>query len=268
MSAPCAGFAFSCALGADAHATCWGADDAKGAPATALLQLACGRQHACGLDAKGAVQCWGGAAEPVTVPDVPPLQQLTTGDRFACGIDQGAVWCWGHDDVGQAGGNTTPHRLPGLANVVQVAAGFAHACAVGSTGKVSCWGWNVSGQLGNGSVTPEDESKPHPEPTLVSGLEHVTAITLGHAHSCALHANGGVSCWGDGSNGQLGDGGRANRATPVRVEGLDALEVAAGSDRTCAIRRDGRVVCWGLNDEHVLKDDVGTVLAIPTELTF
>ena len=53
--------------------------------------------------------------------------------------------CWGANDAGQLGDGTTqgrarPAPVPGLADVVQIAAGAAHTCARLGDGTVRCWG--------------------------------------------------------------------------------------------------------------------------------
>jgi hypothetical protein len=74
----------------------------------------------------------------------------------------------------------------------------------------------------------------------------IVGLAAGYGHTCALHVDGSVSCWGDNENGQLGDGTTRSSATPVRVLGLDdASEITAHALRTCARRRNDSVVCWG-----------------------
>jgi hypothetical protein len=74
----------------------------------------------------------------------------------------------------------------------------------------------------------------------------ITQLAVGFRHTCALHADGAVSCWGDNVNGELGDGTHTRSAVPVAVAGLsDATAIAASGDRTCAIRRDSSMSCWG-----------------------
>src|SRR5687767_254573 len=74
----------------------------------------------------------------------------------------------------------------------------------------------------------------------------VIQLALGGAHSCALHDDGTVSCWGDNLAGQLGDGTQIVRELPVRVKHVaDVVEIAAHGARTCARKRDRSVWCWG-----------------------
>jgi alpha-tubulin suppressor-like RCC1 family protein len=84
----------------------------------------------------------------------------------------------------------------------------------------------------------------------------VTQLSLGRSHSCALLATGNVRCWGEGIQGQLGDGTTVTRSPPTTVANLtDAVSIAAGDFHTCAIRRSGELRCWGANGHGQLGDD-------------
>ncbi|MGK2954899.1 MAG: RCC1 domain-containing protein [Solirubrobacterales bacterium] len=110
-------------------------------------------------------------------------------------------------------------------------------------------GYNVFGQLGDGTATDRLE------PTPVPNLNDAKAISASNNHSCAIRDSGQAVCWGWNANGQLGDGSTTDRATPTSVTGLtDAKAIAAGSGHTCAIRTSGQVVCWGGNSNGQLGD--------------
>lgn len=96
------------------------------------------------------------------------------------------------------------------------------------------------------------------------GIRDATAIAVGMHHSCGLHADGAVSCWGYNLYGQLGDGTDASRARPVRVVGVaDAVAIDAGETHACALRADGRLVCWGDARGYGLRDaDHGPAAAV------
>ena len=73
-------------------------------------------------------------------------------------------------------------------------------------------------------------------------------LSAGDSHSCAIKADGGMACWGNGNRG---------RTNPARSpQGVDAdtrfIAVSAGDSHTCAIRADGRAACWGRNFENQL----------------
>jgi hypothetical protein len=95
-----------------------------------------------------------------------------------------------------------------------IAAGGLHSLALLSNGTVRAWGWNVVGQLGDGTFTNRST------PVSVSGLSGVTTIATGWSHSLALLSDGTVRAWGYNEYGQLGDGTTTPSLTPVRVPGF------------------------------------------------
>jgi alpha-tubulin suppressor-like RCC1 family protein len=97
-------------------------------------------------------------------------------------------------------------------------------------------------------------------PVAVTGLSTgsgTQAIGVGTKHACAL-VNGGVKCWGDNSQGQLGNNTpiTSPTAVPVNVTGLTSgvQALAVGPYHNCALVNGG-IQCWGKND----KGQTGTV---------
>src|ERR1700689_555492 len=68
--------------------------------------------------------------------------------------------------------------------VVSISTMQQHVCASLSDGSVRCWGSNVFGELGNGTV--DTAAGPHPTPTTVGGISNVLGIAGGSEYSCAL----------------------------------------------------------------------------------
>ena len=113
--------------------------------------------------------------------------------------------------------NETAVGSDNLSAQASITTGRNHTCALLGTGAAICWGSNLNSQFGDGTTTNRLT------PTAVTGLDSdVTAITGGTRHTCALLATGAVTCWGDNTDGQLGDGTTANRLTPTAVTGLDS----------------------------------------------
>ena len=229
--------------------------------------VAAGYGHSCALTNSGGVKCWGknnngqlgdGTAyrrlKPVDVVGLTSgIAAISAGYEHTCALtDSGGVKCWGRNNDGQLGDGTTYRRLKpvdvvGLTSgVAAISAGYIDTCAVTDTGGAKCWGNNYYGQLGDGTTT--SRLTPVDVVGLTSG---VAAISAGFSDTCAVTDTGGAKCWGNNYYGQLGDGTRHRRLTPVDVVGLtsDVAAISAGrSYHTCALTSAGGVKCWGSND--------------------
>lgn len=118
----------------------------------------------------------------------------------------------------------------------------------------TCWKngarWYLENEAHIVAVAPSYVPTPAyaPAPKVVDNLADVSAIAMAETHSCALLGDHSVRCWGENTQGELGDGTREDRLTPVRVRGLtDAVEVRVGASHSCARLADGTVRCWGGN---------------------
>ncbi len=213
----------------------------------------------------------------------PGVVSVAAGENHSCAVrTDGTVWCWGAGADGQLGDGTTgdpvdqirttPVRVRfgsgPLRDASKVTAGASHSCAIRSGGRVVCWGDDTYGQLGSGQGGAAAPGRL----TAVrvrygSGyLTGVKRVSAGDHHTCALRSDGRVLCWGDGSDGQLGDGSSSPghlRTVPTRVRQGDRYltgvrAMAAGGDHTCAVKGDGSVWCWGSGSLGQLGDgDLG-----------
>jgi alpha-tubulin suppressor-like RCC1 family protein len=100
-----------------------------------------------------------------------------------------------------------------LGTVVSLADSGNSMCAVLSSGKVECWGYNANGQLGNGTTASSDI------PVAVHGITNAKAVSgdINGQSFCALLSSKHLDCWGAGGNGQLGDGSFNSSDVPVPV---------------------------------------------------
>lgn len=231
-----------------------------------VVSVSAGAAHTCALSSSGAVQCWGsnGFGELGTGDQIQrnsPTASIALGSGvtsigggylFTCAVINGGVKCLGRNTWGTLGNGTTNSNANLVAQTAIAAgsgatsvAGFtAHACGVVSGG-LRCWGDNTAGQIGDGSTA----NRFAPVQIFAAG-SGVSAVASGLGNSTCAVVNGGVQCWGDNSNGRLGDGTLANRSLPVQAiaAGSGATAVALGANgHTCALISGG-VRCWGLND--------------------
>jgi hypothetical protein len=118
--------------------------------------------------------------------------------------------------------------------------------ALGNDGKLYAWGYNIYGELGDGSNT--DRLTPV-QVSLPAGAT-ATAVWPGSYHSLALGSDGKLYAWGQNHFGQLGDGSNTDRLVPVRVSlpaGVTATAVSAGGIHNLALGSDGKLYAWGDN---------------------
>ena len=124
----------------------------------------------------------------------------------------------------------------------RLATGTSFSCGATDSAQVKCWGWGFDGQLGDGTgakrLTPVD----------VIGLSgNTSTIAAGGSHSCALFSNGGVACWGNNSDRQLGIPSVSRSVSPQNVPDLPSgvASISLGGTHSCALMSEGGVKCWG-----------------------
>ena len=141
-------------------------------------------------------------------------------------------------------GNVADVSPPEQQNVLEVALGDVHSCARKPDGTVACWGDDSKDQCAVGNA-PDGGFFSTPQP--VAGITDATHIGAGKLHTCVVHMDGTVTCWGDDLFGQLGDGNMNTRsATPVFFQGVnDAVGVSGGGGFTCVVHTTGLVSCVG-----------------------
>ena len=220
----------------------------------------------------GVVQCWGGNIQgqlginstttqdsPVCVQGLPssPAISVGAGTFQTCALlENGSVWCWGANSLGELGQGSTSFdslvprqvQLPPSFMAFSLGVGTHYACAVGMDGSVWCWGLNSLGQLGSATTTMcgATPCATTPQPTGVTGA---IAVAAGGDAACALLAGGGVQCWGNNESGQIGNGTTSGPLPPTLVSGLSANNISAGDSYACAqLAMTGAVVCWGDNE--------------------
>ncbi|WP_437546073.1 trypsin-like peptidase domain-containing protein [Sorangium sp. So ce367] len=274
------GLRHACGVTFDGTASCWGVNNygqlGNGSDANSFdvetgvqqgplvfASVAAGGFHTCAVTIEGSAFCWGHGAEgrlgnnsghdsriPVPVSGGLRFTSITAGLRNTCGLTtSGSVYCWGGMSgtglrrEGTESPNTwSPALVLGNITFKSVAAGQHQLCGLAANNDVYCWGSNEDGALGNGSTT-EIELTPVRVATALK-FRSVTAGLGGHA--CGISTNGAAFCWGQNTNGSLGNGTKTRSSVPVPVSGnLRFVELSAGVNHTCGVSTDRSIYCWG-----------------------
>lgn len=258
-----------------------------------LVFVRSGGAHTCALTDGGAAYCWGrgesgqlGAVAsssctldaviypcelvPVAVGGGLSFTQITAGGAHTCALTgDGMAYCWGSNESGQLGDNSTiqsdePVAVATGLRFGNIDAGANHTCGLTAGGAPYCWGRNDRGQLGDGT------NANRLMPAAVTGglsFEIVTAGGFDIGHTCGIIAGGAAYCWGDNERGQLGIGTTdlAPHPVPGLVSGgLTFVSLTAGLGRhTCALTDVGAAYCWGENTFGALGDGSGADKSSP-----
>ena len=236
---------------------------------TTVTALATGGKHSLALTSAGTVLAWGSnhfgqlgdgktvdshTPVQVSMPNGTVVTAIAAGGSHSLAVTAaGTVFSWGENQYGQLGDGTTVAsdvpvrvRLPRGAKVVAVRASYNYSVALTAAGHVLTWGYNGSGQLGNGFHTASEI----PTRVRVPKGTTVLAIASGGFDGLALTKSGTVLAWGDNRYGQLGNGTRRSSNVPVRVRlpaGTKVVALGGGSQHSLALTSAGKLLAWGWN---------------------
>ncbi|MFM7223986.1 MAG: reprolysin-like metallopeptidase [Actinomycetota bacterium] len=221
-------------------------------PLTGVINIGMGGWHGCAVLTGGTVKCWGfnpagqlgngtlvSSSVPVPVSGLTGAAEVSAGANATCALlTSGTAKCWGGNEWGVYGNGTVFHDslvpvpgATGLTGIADLEVGQYNACALLRNGTARCWGFNGTGQLGNGTTCRPYATPDNCDswvPVTVSGLSGGVSVSIGYVFACVLLGNGGGRCWGMNTEGQLGDGHGGHDANgigywsnvPVPVVGL------------------------------------------------
>jgi len=237
-----------------------------------LVAVAAGHTWGVGLDSFGRVWTFGnnfygqlGRSTNAGTSNPNPVSTLVAGLSHVTAIaagqahtlvlrSDGTVWGFGTNSAGELGEaipvgemTTTPVKIPGLSNIISIAAGSGHTLALGADGNVWAFGYNYFGQLGN--ATNNGVGGSNPTPTKIELLTSVAAISAGTNYSLALTSDGGVWAFGSNGNGELGRTANATaNPSPTRVLGLPAaIGISADGHHSLVLLANHTVFGFGPN---------------------
>lgn len=239
-------------------------------PANSTLAfVSAGDLHTVALDRNGVAWAWGQNINgqlgdgtttdrwiptQVTMPPNTTFHAISAGYRHTIAIDQdGAAWAWGRNSDGQLGDGTTTQRteptlvaMPSGTRFTAVAAGEYHSVALDEAGNAWGWGYNGSGQLGDGSSTTQLTPVMANMPLNTT----FTGIAAKSDQVVAIDQNGNGWGWGENNFGQLGNATTVDSSTPSLMDmppNTQFERITMGVFHAAAIDQNGNVWTWGRN---------------------
>jgi alpha-tubulin suppressor-like RCC1 family protein len=190
---------------------------------------------------------------PVAASSLTNVVATSTGGGHSLALkDDGSVWVWGFNNLGQSAQSgtadvCTPTEVGSLGCAVAVSAGGAFSMALMADGTIYTWGSNSNGQLGTGSMSPSSSYTP----VQVTGISNAIAISAGINHAMALLDDGTVKVWGNGYYGQMGNSTSgptaSNNPTPISPSLTGIVRIEAGGSHNLALQNSGKLFVWGYN---------------------
>ncbi|VAW90912.1 BNR repeat domain protein [hydrothermal vent metagenome] len=289
-------------------------------PTASWLDISTGANHACGIiesinsnpeTPSGSLWCWGGNSDgqsgqtnlndqiflnPTQVGTAENWITVSAGFYHSCAVNtRNRMFCWGRNanvQLGQLGNDSIsqPTLVSNLRdqNWIAVVSGRAHDCAVNQSlntenkkqSSVRCWGRNLFGQLGNGTINLTTVPNKVINNKAITDDPNIWAqLETGNHHSCAIKTDGTLWCWGLNSEGQLGNKNTSSNLTLNQEARLfsDWSQVSSYGRHNCALRPNATntgnsLWCWGDNRNGQLGGEFSTPatgatplnIAIPT----
>ena len=194
-----------------------------------------------------------------TIPSGRVLSQSPEGGTYAApGSSVNLVISKGHaTDGDEEDDDQPPPPITNGNEYKTISAGDGHTMAIKADGSLWAWGWNVYGQLGDGTTI--DRYAP------IKIMDSVVSVSAGTIHNMAIKTDGSLWAWGYNGTGELGDGTKIDRYTPVKI--MDSVvSVSAGGSHTMAIKTDGSLWAWGHNGIGRLGDGTTTSRSTPVKI--
>jgi alpha-tubulin suppressor-like RCC1 family protein len=203
---------------------------------TTWVKVAGGQFASAGIPTDGTLWMWGrnnhgqlatnnttNYSSPVQVGALTAWLEVSTGNYFSGAVKtDGTLWMWGRNHKGQLGqggtaSTSSPVQVGVLTNWSKVKClsnQNSHTLALKTDGTLWAWGYNGSGQLGQGNTTD------YSSPVQIGALTNWLEIGGGLYSSGARTTAGTIFCWGFNNKGQLGVGDITSRSSPTQVGAL------------------------------------------------
>ena len=141
-----------------------------------------------------------------------------------------------------------------------ISSGGSHTVAIRSSdSSLWAWGYNTSGQLGDGTVTQRNS------PVKI-GSSSWSKVSVGMSTTAAIDITGALYTWGQNDSGQLGDGTTIKKSSPVKIGSSSWSMVGGGGNHTVAIDTTGALYTWGFNNTGQLGDGTTINKSSPVQI--
>jgi len=159
--------------------------------------------------------------------------------------DNGTVWSWGGNGVGELGDNTGTSKSSPIS-----AAGANFAAGLKADGTVWCWGNGGQGQLGN-NIPSGFLSANRSSPVSVLGNHSFVKIMATNSSCFGLKITGEVWAWGSKTSGLIGNNESDFALSLVQtVGGHNFYLVSGGNSGLLALKlADGSAWHWGRSQQ-------------------
>ncbi|MCF7930801.1 MAG: InlB B-repeat-containing protein [Acholeplasmataceae bacterium] len=273
-----------------------------------ICEISFGASHSSALSSDGRIFMWGNNSNgrlgdgtttnrylPVEISynlNLEIADKVTNiamgGSHSAALTSNGKVYMWGDNYYGKLGFGTnddsshsTPieitsnFHLSGEDKIFSISLGENFSSAISIDGRVFTWGYNIFGQLGDGTTINR-----YLPVEITSNFSHdpsdkIESVSLGSRFSSALTFSGRIFTWGFNEDGQLGDGTIVRRILPVEItsnfnleDGEKITSSDSGNYHSSAVTSLGRIFTWGYNYTGQLGNgSVGAHVLLPTDIT-
>jgi len=210
------------------------------------------------------------------------VTSVSAGTSHSCALaSTGQAYCWGSGQYGRLGNASSSNSSAPVAvstsgalsgkSLSEVVAGDSHTCALASDGTAYCWGYGLTGRLGDGSNSNSSSPLAVDTSGVLSG-KTIRDINTGYDHTCAVATDGVVYCWGNNGNGQFGNGTTSSSSTPVAGmtasslggKPASALINNGGSyPATCVLTNESAIYCAGINSTGLFGNGTTTNSSTP-----
>jgi alpha-tubulin suppressor-like RCC1 family protein/type II secretory pathway pseudopilin PulG len=145
--------------------------------------------------------------------------------------------------------------------VNSLAMGTFYTCLTKTGGTLWCWGYNSTGQVGDGTSVAKTV------PTQVSGGGIWKSLNTSASSTCGIKSDDTLWCWGENVYGQVGDGTIVNKTVPTQVSGGGTWKQQSLYTTSCGIKSDNTLWCWGYNNYGRVGDGTTVNKTIPTQVS-